>query len=144
MNPQRVYTCSPSWPPSHLHPHTICLGHPSAPAPSILYPALNLDWWFISYMILYMFQCHSPKSYPPPSPTESRLLYTSVSLLLSLIQSLFYLVFNLERYRHLSISMKDLFQDTKIYGCWNPWYKMAKCLHPIYIHPPVCIDSSLD
>ena len=22
----------------------MCLGHPSAPAPSILYPALNLDW----------------------------------------------------------------------------------------------------
>ena len=30
-------------PPSHLPPHTIPLGHPSAPAPSILYPALNLD-----------------------------------------------------------------------------------------------------
>ena len=52
-------------PPSRLPPHTISLGHPSAPAPSILYPALNLDWWFISYMILYMFQCHSPKSYHP-------------------------------------------------------------------------------
>ena len=25
-------------------PHTIPLGHPSAPAPSILYPAWNLDW----------------------------------------------------------------------------------------------------
>ena len=43
-------------PPSHLPPHTIPLGHPSAPAPSILYPASNLDWWFISYMRLYMFQ----------------------------------------------------------------------------------------
>jgi len=31
------------------------LGHPSAPAPSFLYPALNLDWRFVSYMILYMF-----------------------------------------------------------------------------------------
>ena len=49
-------------PHSHLPPRTIPLGHPSAPAPSILYPASNLDWWFISYMILYMFQCHSPKS----------------------------------------------------------------------------------
>ena len=26
-----------------------------APAPSFLYPASNLDWRFISYMILYMF-----------------------------------------------------------------------------------------
>ena len=31
-------------PPSHLTPHTITLGHPSAPAPSFLYPASNLDW----------------------------------------------------------------------------------------------------
>ena len=52
-------------PRSHLPPHTISLGHPSAPAPSILYPALNLDWQFVSYMILYMFQCHSPKSSHP-------------------------------------------------------------------------------
>ena len=49
-------------PPSHLLPCSIPLGHPSAPAPSILYPASNLDWQFVSYMILYMFQCHSPKS----------------------------------------------------------------------------------
>ena len=42
-------------PPSHLPPHTIPLGHPSAPAPSFLYPASNLDWRFVSYMILYMF-----------------------------------------------------------------------------------------
>ena len=42
-------------PPSHFPPHTIPLGHPSAPAPSILYPASNLDWQFVSYMILYMF-----------------------------------------------------------------------------------------
>ena len=52
-------------PPSHLPPHTIPLGHPSAPAPSILYPASNLDWPFISYMVLYMFQFHSSKSSPP-------------------------------------------------------------------------------
>jgi len=43
-------------PPSHLPPHTIPLGHPSAPALSILYHALNLDWQFVSHMILYMFQ----------------------------------------------------------------------------------------
>ena len=30
--------------PSLLPPHTIPLGHPSAPAPSILYHASNLDW----------------------------------------------------------------------------------------------------
>ena len=33
----------------------------SALAPSIQYRALNLDWHLVSYMIFYMFQCHSPK-----------------------------------------------------------------------------------
>ena len=68
------YTCvlHPA-PPSLLPPHTIPLGHPSAPAPSILYHASNLDWQFVS-RILYMFQCHSPKSSHicplPPSPKD--------------------------------------------------------------------------
>ena len=60
------YTCVPHpEPPSFFPPHTIPVGHLSAPAPSIQYPASNLDWWFVSYMILYMFQCHSPKSSHP-------------------------------------------------------------------------------
>ena len=60
-------------PHSHLPPQTIPLGHPSAPAPNILYPASNLDWQFISYMILYMFQCHSPKSsHPLPLPQSPK------------------------------------------------------------------------
>ena len=52
----------------------------------------NLDWRFISHMIIYMFQCRSPKSsHPRPLPTESkRLFYTSVSLLLSWIQGYCY------------------------------------------------------
>ena len=85
-------TCVPHPEPlSHLPSHPIPMGHPSAPAPRFLYPALNLDWRFISYMILYMFQCHSPKSSPPAPPTESkRLFYTSVSLLLSCIQGYHY------------------------------------------------------
>ena len=59
--------------PSHFPPCTIPLGHSSAPAPSILYPASNLDWWFVSYMILYMFQCHSPKSsHPLPLPQSTK------------------------------------------------------------------------
>ena len=33
--------------------------------PSILYHELNLDRRFISHMIIYMFQCHSPKSSHP-------------------------------------------------------------------------------
>ena len=56
------YTCVPHPEPSSLlPPHTIPLGRPSASAPSIQYRASNLDWRLVSYMILYMFQCHSLK-----------------------------------------------------------------------------------
>ena len=51
--------------PSLLPPHTIPLGCPSALAPSIQYRALNLDWHLISYMIFYMFQCHSTPVFLP-------------------------------------------------------------------------------
>jgi len=33
----------------------IPLGHPSAPAPSFLYPASNLYWQFVSYIIHFFF-----------------------------------------------------------------------------------------
>ena len=89
MNPPQVYLCSPSW--TLLPPHTLPLGRPNAPAPSIQYRASNLDWWLVSYMILYMFQCHSPKSpHPLPLPESKRVFYTSVSLLLSHIQGYCY------------------------------------------------------
>ena len=70
-------------PPSHLPPCTIPVGHPSTPAPSILYPASNLDWWFISYMILYVFQCHSPKSFQPLPRVQKTVLYICVSFAVS-------------------------------------------------------------
>ena len=90
-NPPQVYRVPHTEPLSHLIPHPIPLGHPSAPATSILYHASNLDWQFISYMILSVFQCHSPKSSHPLSPTESKgLFYTSLSLLLSHIQGYHY------------------------------------------------------
>ena len=42
-------------PPSHLPPHPIPRGHPSAPALSTLSHVLNLDWRSVSHMIIYMF-----------------------------------------------------------------------------------------
>ena len=55
-------------------PHTILLGHTSAPAPSDQYHAWrDMDWRLVSCMILYMFQCHSPKSSPPlPLPQSPK------------------------------------------------------------------------
>ena len=59
-------TCVPHpKPPSHIPPHPIPQGHPSAPALSTLSHASNLDWWSSSYMIKDMFQCYSLKSSQP-------------------------------------------------------------------------------
>ena len=75
----------PPEPSSLLPPYTIPLDRPSAPGPSIQYRALNLDWWLVSYMILYMFQCHSHKSsHPLPLPQSPKtVLYISVSFAVS-------------------------------------------------------------
>ena len=60
-------------PSSLLPPRTIPMSHPNAPAPSIQYRSSNLEWWLISYMILFMFQCHSPKSsHPLPLPQSPK------------------------------------------------------------------------
>ena len=52
-------------PSSHLPPHPIPQSHPSAPALSTLSHASSLDWWSVSHMIIYMFQCYSLKSFHP-------------------------------------------------------------------------------
>ena len=67
-------TCVPHpEPPSYLPPHLIPQCHPSLPALSSLFHALNLDWWSVSHMIIYMFQCHSPKpSHPCPLPQSPK------------------------------------------------------------------------
>ena len=60
-------------PTFHLLPHPIPQGCPSALALSALFHASNLDWWSISHMVIYMFQCYSLKSSHlcllPQSPT---------------------------------------------------------------------------
>ena len=103
-------------PTSHVPPHTIPLGHPGTPAPRFLYPSLNLDWRFVSYIIhgLMPFSQIIPSS---PSPTESeRLFYTSVSLLLPRIQGYRYHLSQFHIYALIycvSVFLSDLLHSVK-------------------------------
>ena len=82
-------------PSSHLPPHNISLGHPRAPAPSMLYPALDIDWRFDSYMIVYMLECHSPKSsHPLPLPLSPKVRYTHLRLFSCLAYRVVICLFN--------------------------------------------------
>ena len=77
-----ILTCIPKHePPSHLPPHNISLGHPHAPSPSMLYSVSDIDWRFDSYMIVYMLECHSPRSsHPLPLPLSPKVRYTHLCL----------------------------------------------------------------
>ena len=44
---------------SHLSPHPIPQGHPSAPALSALSHALNMDWRYVSHMVFLIAEYYS-------------------------------------------------------------------------------------
>ena len=107
--------------PSHLLPHPIPLGCPSALALSALFHALKLDWWSLSLMVIYMLQCYSFKS------SHSRLLPQSskvYSFYLCLFCCLVYRVIqsklsscNLEN--QLKQKCPDLEQEAQYEGNWS-------------------------
>ena len=89
MNPPRVYMCSQSWtplpPPTpyHLSGSSLCTS-PKHPV-SCIEPTLAIHFLYDIISVSMPFSQIIP---PSPSPTESKsLFYTSVSLLLSHIQS---------------------------------------------------------
>ena len=94
MNLPQVYLCSPSWtllpPPSPYHPSgsSQCTSH-KHPV-SCMEPGLVTHFIHDIIHVSMPFSQISPPS-PSPSPTESiRLIYTSVSLLLSCTQGYCY------------------------------------------------------
>ena len=119
-------TCVPhSEPSSHIPPHPIPQGHPSAPALSALSHASNLDWWSISCMITYMFQCHSLKSsHPcllPPSPKVCSLhLY----LFRCLAYRVIVIIFLNSIYRYINI----------LYWCFSFWLTSLCIIGSSFIH----------
>ena len=80
-----------------IHHGCTCVPHPEPPlpppspsypsessqctSPKTLYHASNLDWQFISHMVIYMLQCHSPiSSCPRPLPQSPKDCSIHVSL----------------------------------------------------------------
>ena len=85
MNQQWVDMCPHPDPPSHLPPHPIPQGHPSATSPehpaSCIEPGLVIYFTYVNIHVSMLFSQIIP---PLPYPTESKsLFFTSVSLLLS-------------------------------------------------------------
>ena len=73
MNLPQVYMCSPSWtllsPPSPYHPS----GSSQCTSPKYPVSCIEPGLATVSYMILYIFQCHSPKSsHPLPLPQSPK------------------------------------------------------------------------
>ena len=95
-------TCVPCpEPPSHLSPHPIPQGHPNAPALSTLSHASNLDWRSVSHLVIYMFQCYSPKSsHPRLLPQSPKVCSLHLSLFCCLTYRVIITIFINSIYMH--------------------------------------------
>ena len=116
-------TCDPNM---NLPPHNIPLGHPHAPAPSMLYPASDIDWRFDSYMTVYMFQCHSPKSsHPLLLPLSPKVHYTHLSLfccldyrvIIAIFLNSVYMCYNAILSNYPALTFSHRVQKTVLYIC---------------------------
>ena len=112
------------FPASHLLPHPIPQGHPSAPALSTLSHASNLDWQSISHMIIYMFKCYSVKSSRPHLLPQSPKV---CSLHLCLFCCLAYGVI-------VSILVNSLYMCYILYWCFSFWLTSLCIIGSSFIH----------
>ena len=95
-------------PPSHLPPHPIPQGCPSALALSALFHESNLDWSSISHIVIYMFQCYFLKSSHPrllPQSPEVCSLYLCLFCCLTyrVIITIFLNSMLLSRFSHVKL-----------------------------------------
>ena len=89
-------------PSSHLPPHPIPLGSPSALALSALFHTSNLDWQSISHMVIYMFQCYSLKSsHPCLLPQSPKVCSLYLCLFCCLVYRVIITIFLNSIYMHL-------------------------------------------
>ena len=126
-------TCVPHPEPrSHLPLHIISLDHPHAPAPSILCPVSNIDWHFVSYMIVYMFQCHSPKSsHPLPLPHSPKV--RSIHLCLFCCLAYRVIIDKGHSYLHKVISHCSFdFHFSNNEWCWASFHVFVSCLYVFF------------
>ena len=108
-------------------------------------------WTGDSFLIWYYTCFNSPKSFPPPSPTESkRLFYTSVSLLLSRIEGyryhlskfhiyalVYWIGVFLSGYGMLGADALGWPRGMVWVGRWEGCSGLGTCVHPWRIHVDV-------
>ena len=91
----------PSWTPLSPPSPPQTLGCPRAPALSALLHALNLHWWSILHMVIYMFQCYSLKlSHPHLLPHSPKVCSLHLCLFCSLAYRVIVTVFLNSIYMH--------------------------------------------
>jgi len=74
-------------PPSHPSGSSQCT------ALSVLSHASNLDWWSISHIVIYMFQCYSLKSHPHLLPQSPKVCSLHLCLFCCLAYSIIVTIF---------------------------------------------------
>ena len=83
------------------------------------------DWQFVSYMILYMFQCHSPKSsYPLPLPQSPKDCSIHLCLFCCLVYRVIVTIFLNSIYICVSI----------LYWCFSFWLTSLCIIGSSFIH----------
>ena len=119
-------TCAPHpEPSSHLPPHQIPQGHPSAQALSTLSHASNLDWQSISHMVIYMFQCYSLKSsHPHLLPQSPKVCSLHLCLSCCLTYRVIVTIFLNSIYIFINI----------LYWCFSLWLTLLCILGSSSIH----------